>query len=486
MRVAMKSVASLLMVFLIASTVGCSGLMIAPGAPGQTAARDAAVPKQTNAAVRAMEADAYGPIDAAADERLDKQEREALVAVKLTLGKEKWSESAPAPIPAAQTIAALRKAGVKLRLEPSTNPINGQQNDDLLALKEPVTERVQTLARKQVEQGRLSRAEQREMQGLTKNAFKLADLHTQIARLGVAASTANANVQTSSLQEMLRVAQMVRARKLYAIAFDEADYALVKRALERQKRAEAIAATTMALLAAFQAVLDGGDAKALDVIANGTLEAFPIQPSVTDDDAKHYVVALGENVSKVKARYEAQLRKGWGDAKYDKSFKAGVDAMFQQAETAQNQKSFAEMRADRANSYKEDVARCMRGEDVGQGSLAYGSCSDLARAARTGDTSDLPPGALEAFKENGGRRGAARTVRMPVAPPKAPVADADGALDAASKAFPSDGTIGASIQGISALRKGDAKGAIGAALSFVPVPGLKKAFGVASALLFAD
>jgi hypothetical protein len=50
--------------------------------------------------------------------------------------------------------------------------------------------------------------------------------------------------------------------------------------------------------------------------------------------------------------------------------------------------------------------------------------------------------------------------------------------------FPGDSTIGASLQGIAALRKGDARGAISAALSFVPVPGLKDAFGFASKLLF--
>jgi hypothetical protein len=37
---------------------------------------------------------------------------------------------------------------------------------------------------------------------------------------------------------------------------------------------------------------------------------------------------------------------------------------------------------------------------------------------------------------------------------------------------------------ISALKKGDPRGAISAALGFVPVPGLKDAFGLASKLLF--
>src|SRR5207237_430629 len=161
--------------------------------------------------------------------------------------------------------------------------------------------------------------------------------------------------------------------------------------LERQRRSEAIAATTLAMLAAYQAVINnGGDPKALDIIGEGALKAFPIKPAVTDDDAKQYVGALGQNVSKAKAKYEAMMRK---------------------------------------------------------------------RAAETGDTSDLPPGAAQAFEQNGGAGGGGSAgATNPALKGKAGAAlegataaangDVGGALDAAGKMFPGDTTIGASLQGI--------------------------------------
>ena len=50
--------------------------------------------------------------------------------------------------------------------------------------------------------------------------------------------------------------------------------------------------------------------------------------------------------------------------------------------------------------------------------------------------------------------------------------------------FPADGTVRSSLEGISALSKGDAKGALKAAIGFVPVPGLKDGLALASKLLF--
>jgi hypothetical protein len=316
-----------------------------------------------------------------------------------------------------------------------------------------------------------------------------------VMNVSLATMQANSHVQTSSLSTMLRVSQLVRSRKMYGMDLNADDYGLVKRGLLRQKRAEAIAATTMAMLATYQAVLnDDGDPKALDVIADGALKSFPVKPDVSDDEAKQYVGALGQNVQKVKARYEAQMRKTWGDAKYEKQFKQGIDAMFGQAETAQNQKSVGQMVSDTQAKYKTDVEKCKRGEQVDSGSMVGGgTCKALFKAAQSGDTSDLPPGAAKAFAETGGaNNGAVAAGAMPKGKAGAAInaagaaanGDVDGALEAAGKMFPADGTIGASLQGIAALKKGDPRGAINAALSFVPIPGLKDAFGFASKLLF--
>lgn len=63
--------------------------------------------------------------------------------------------------------------------------------------------------------------------------------------------------------------------------------------------------------------------------------------------------------------------------------------------------------------------------------------------------------------------------------------DAPGALDAAAKVFPGDGTIRHSLEGAAALARGDAKGALNAALGLVPGGGLvKDGLGLALKLLF--
>lgn len=479
------------------ATTGC-GMLMQPGAmgpgsagrPGAGGAQPAAyaVPKETKDAVRKGEQDAYARADDAVDEQLDKLEKDALTAVRISLGQEKWSENQPAPLPAAQGVTALKKLKVKMKLEPVVNGL-GTTSDDFLQLKDEATDRLAGLGRKSAE-GTATAAEKKEMMAYGKIAFKLMDLRMQVSKISVAALTANSNVQSGSLSTMLRVSQMVRSRKTFEMDLNTEDYALVKRGLERQKRGEAIAATTMAMLAAYQAVINnGGDPRALDIIAKGTLEAFPLKPSVTDAEAKAYVDSLGQNVQKVKARYEAQMRKTWGDAKYDKTFKASTDAMFAQAEGAQNAKSVSQIVADNGNKYNTDVGKCMRGEPIDPGSMAGGpTCKKVFRAAQTGDTSDLLPGQLQAFKANGGATGAGAggtdgKNAMDLANAAAS-GDAGGALDGAAKMFPGDSTIGASLKGISALKNGDPRGAISAALAFVPIPGLKDVFGIASKLLF--
>ncbi len=488
------------LVLLAASTTGC-GMLAQPGAqaPGAGASNPPAaytVPKESQDLVRKGEQEAYARADDAQDEQLDKMEKDALAAIRVSLGKEKWAAHLPAPLPASEGVAAIRKLKVKMKLEPVVNGL-GPTNDDFLQLKDEATDRLGMLGRKSAE-GTATAAEKREMMAYSKMAYKLMDLRMQVSKISVAALTVNSHVQTSSLMTMLRVSGLVRSRKLFNMELNAEDYALVKRGMERQRRAEAIAATTMAMLAAYQAVINnGGDPKALDIIAKGTLEAFPLKASVTDEDAKGYVGALGQNVQKVKTRYEAQMRKTWGDAKYDKQFKQGTDAMFAQAEGASSQKSVTQIAADTGSKYKVDVGKCMRGEPVDPGSMVGGgTCKSLRSAAQGGDASDLPPGAAQAFRENGGAGGGGGAAGGggPAVPRNAKNAldaasaaangDLGGTLDGVAKMFPGDSTIGASLQGIAALKNGDPRGAINAALSFVPVPGLKDAFGFASKLLF--
>lgn len=488
----MKRSACSFFVLIAATTIGCGMYMPQGGAaqPGSNGGGQSAyvVPKESQDAIRKQEQQAYEQADEAADKELDKKEKSALKALKIALGKETYSQGMAPPESSANVLKALKAAKVDVRLEPVTNEDGKAVADNYFQLKDSGTERMQQLSRKLAEQT-ASKAEMREVQKISKHVMKINDLRMQVMNVSLAAMESNQGVVFGSLEQMLRVSNLVRTHKMMSMDWKPEDYALVKKGLARQKRAEAIAATTMAMLAAYQAVInDKGDPKALDVIAEGALKAFPIQVDVSDADAKAYVDALGENVKKTKARYEAMMRKQMGDKDYEKQYKQSLDTMFAQAESAQSQKSIGEMAADNGNKYKEDVAKCMKGEDPGPGSMAGGpTCKKLFQAAKTGDTSELPPGAKQAFLANGGGGGGAAPKGKSGAIDAATAAangDAGGALDAAGKMFPADSTIGASLQGIAALKKGDPRGAINAALGFVPVPGLKDAFGFASKLLF--
>lgn len=391
------------------------------------------IPKETQEQLRKMTADSEARMNDMQDEQLDRLEKDALKAVKSALGQERTADSLPMPLPASQNIAALRKMNVKMRLEPVLNPLNGQPNDDFLQFKDEPTDRLGMLGRKSAE-GTATAAEKKEMMGYQRISYKLMDVRMQVLNTSVAALQANSNVQTSGMMQMLNVSSMVRMRRLYSMDLDANDIASVKRGMERQKRAEAIASITMAMTAAYQAVLNnGGDPKAIDVIAQSSLKAFPLKSTVTDDEAKKYVASLGENVKKAKAGYEKMLRKAWGDAKYEKQFKQSTDQMFQQAEDAEKQQSINQIAQANMAAYRRSAAA-------------------------------PPPPPRNAKVET------------------ASANDAD-ALDASSKLLGENSTVGASLQGISALKKGDAKGAINAALSFAP-PGVKDAFGIASKLLF--
>ena len=253
-----------------------------------------------------------------------------------------------------------------------------------------------------------SKAEVKEIQDGATHIGKLNDLKMQVLNASMAMMKSNSNVQTQSLQTMLRVSQLVRTRKLHEMELTADDLALIKRGLERQRRAEAIAAVGMGLVATYQAVAnDNKDPKAVQMVAEKSLEAFPLKVSVSDEDAKSYMEGLKGNVAKVKDKYEGMLRKTYGDARYERDFKSGIDSMFQQAASAEEQKSVGKMVEENQAEYDKTHP----------------------------------------------------------------------------KGVDASGPFGKSLEGIQALGKGDAKGALSAAMDFVPVPGLKQGFNLVMSLL---
>lgn len=308
-------------------------------------------PPESQAQIRDSEAKAYEASDSATDQQLDDLEKDVGKALKMALGKEGAAAGAPTPAPAAATIAELQKAKVKLRIEQVQDQNGNAVNQDFLQLKDSLTDRIQVLAKKMGEK-KATPAETKEIQEGVKHVAKINDLKMQVMNASMAMMKANNHAQTGSLQTMLRVSQLVRTRKLHEMEISKDDIALVKRGLERQRRAEALAAVSMGMVAAYQGVANGNkDPKAVQLMAEKTLEAFPIKPTVTDDEAKSYMSGLKGNVSKVKGKYEAMLRKVHGDAKYEREYKSGIDAMFKQAETAEEQKSVGKIAQEHQAEY---------------------------------------------------------------------------------------------------------------------------------------
>jgi hypothetical protein len=464
--------------FVSAATAACGGLGAGipqvPGAAGGATPTAAAyqVPKESQDALRKQEKMAEERSEQMENEELDRMEKEALKALRQALGKESASPGQPSPNPSSACVRDLRAASYKLRIEPVKDGDGKAVGDgNYLQLVDSFTERLPVLARKSAE-GKATPAEQAEMRNGAKYAFKIVDLKLQVTSVSAAAFTSNTRVQTGGIGTMLKVSGMVRSRKLMNMEMSDDDYASVKRSLERSRRAEAIAASTMGMMAAYQAVLNGGkgDPKALDVIAESTLKAFPLKVTVTDQEARDYVKNLGENVAKEKAKYEGWMRKAHGDAKYEKLYKQGIDSMFQQAEQAQSQKSVGEIVTDANKKFMEDRAKCARGEPIDPGSPAAGPGCDAARKAA------LSGGGAGGGQSNEAMRGLGAAGRGDVA----------GALDAAGNAA-GDGPVKSSLQGIAALQKGDSKGALQAALgmaSLVPGGGaIKEGLGLAGKLL---
>jgi hypothetical protein len=363
-------------------------------------------PPESQAQIRDSEKKAYEAADFANDQQLDELEKEVRKALEMALGKEGPAHGMPTPAPADESIAELQKAKIKLRIEQVKDQNGNAVNNDFLRLEDSLTERITTLSKK-IGEKKASQAEIREVQEGAKLIGKLNDLKMQVMNASMAMMKANFNVQTQSLQTMLRVSQLVRTRKLHEMELNADDVGLIKRGLERQRRAEAIAAVSMGLVAAYQGVANGNkDPKAVRIVAEKSLAAFPLEIRVSDEDAKSYAEGLEGNVAKIKDKYETMLRKTYGDARYEQSFKSGIDAMFQQASTAEDQKSIGKMVEENQAEWEKTHPKAIEG-----------------------------------------------------------------------------GPFGKSLEGIRALGKGDAKGALNAALDFLPVPGLKQGLSLAVSLL---
>ena len=237
----------------------------------------------------------------------------------------------------------------------------------------------------------------------------------------------NARVQNLGMSTMLQVSGMVSVRRQLDMEWTDEDYARVGRLLARQKTWEALAAATMGMLAAYEAIVGGnGDPKALDAIAASTLKVFPLKVEVTAEDAKSYVANLAVDAVAQKGQIRGHdLRATYGDAVYEAQYKRGIDAMFDRAQSASSTPSMSQ------------------------------------RLASAGGQARLPAGLRLPGAVAGGASVAGKGLGVAEAMGKG---DAPGVLQGAADLVPGDGPIQSSLQGVAALSKGDYKGALKAAI----------------------
>jgi hypothetical protein len=479
---------------LLVTTAGCQMLMPhgAGGTGGSSGAADYHPGQDVKDTVRKQEAQSDAVTDPVEDQEVAKQEKDVQHALAFALGREGTMPGAPPGESSSQALAELRAAHFKLRIEPVTNSSGAAiGGGDFIQLKDSFTGRVQALQAK-LASGTASPAERAEIAKGATQVMKLNNLKMQVSSVSRATMMTNVHVQNGGIATMLKIAGMVAVRKQQEMDWTDEDYARVKKILTRQKHWEALAASTMGMLAAYEGVVSSnGDPKALDAIADATLKAFPLDPQVSDDDAKNYVSHLSDNVQSQKAKYEAMMRAALGDAVYEAQYKTNIDRMFAQAAGAANTKSVSQVASDANAKYQADLAKCAAGQQPDPGSLVGpAKCQQARQQAAGGGGGDdgSGGGAAGGAGMPGGAQNAINKVQKGIGLAQAVAnGDAAGAIQNAADMFPGDGPIQSSLQGVAALTKGDFKGAMKSAIGLASlIPGgsvIKEALGAAGKLL---
>ena len=491
----MKLRAAGLFLVLAPTTLGC-GMLMPHGGGSSGSGGSAYHPGQdVKDTVRSGEAKGDAITDPIEDQEVAKQEKDVLHALSLAQGKEGMGPGAPPYEPSSQALAELRVAKFKLRIEPVTSASGAAVGGgNFVQLKDSFTDRLPALQAKMTA-GTATTGERAELMSGVKQVSKLVGLKMQVQAVSMAAMMTNTHVINGGLTTMLKIAVMVAVRKQQEMDWTDDDYARVKRILTRQKHWEAMGASTMGMLAAYEAVIGSttGDPKALDAIGDATAKAFPLDPQVSDDDVKNYVSHLTDSVASMKSKYETMMRQAFGDQVYEAQYKSGIDALFARAGGAGDTKSVSQVQADVNTKYQADLAKCARGEPIDPGSMVGpAKCKDARAQAQSGggggDGSGGPGGGGGGSVLPGGVQNGVNTVQKGLGVANALAnGDAAGAIQGAADMFPGDGPIQASLQGVAALTKGDFKGALKSALGLASlIPGgslIKEGLGLAGKLL---
>lgn len=448
-----------LAVFVVASVCACGPAQ----QPGPKEPQGSSIPEESKAMVRQGDEQVIAA-QKTMDEEIDKNQAEVEKAMKSALGQEAAFAGGPAPMPAAQAIAEVRNAKIELHIAPVLDAQGKPVADQFLQLEDSYTKKVQEIAPKMANK-KATQAEIKFMQSGAQHVQKLNDLKAQVRLASMPAMMSGWMITTGSMTTMSTVAGMIRSRRQMEMQWTDQDYEMVRQLLERQSRREAVGALALAMMGAYQAVVnDGADPKIIEDVAKAGLGALPIKGEATVESAKKYVDNFEQNVASAKKLYEEQMRKTFGDAQYEAKYKAQLDSMFAQAASATKAQSASELMAQTGEKYKADLRKCARGEKPAPDSMVGpDACRRAKEAANTDGT--LSPEALQ--KLAGGAASEAEQA-------------ASGGLAGILDAIPGISHVKLALEGVAALTAGDTSKVLQLAGDLVPVPGVRSVLQTAS------
>jgi hypothetical protein len=397
------------------------------------------------------------------DEQIDKNQAELEKAMKAALGQEASYPGAPLPLPASQAIKEIREAKIELQIAPVLDAQGKPVADQFVHVEDSYSRRVVEIGPKMASK-KATQAEIKFLQEGAQHVPKLNDLQAQVRTASMPAMNAGWMITTGSMTTMSTVANMIRTRRQMEMEWIDEDYELVRQIMERQSRREAVGALSLAMMGAYQAVLNqGADPSLIDEVAKAGLEAMPLAGKAAIEEARTYVDNFESNVEFAQKLYEEQMRKTFGDEQYEAKYKTQLDSMFAQAASATQALSASELIAQNQQKYRKDLETCAKGEALPPDTMVGPDACKRAKASASPDGS-LSPEALESLLAG-----------------KSQIEErAQGGLMGLLDSIPGVAQVKLALEGVAALKDGDTSKVFRLAADLVPVPGVRSVLETAS------
>jgi hypothetical protein len=443
--------------------VGCFGGCVPMQGPGANEPEGSPIPEESKQMVRQGD-EAVLAAQKQMDQEIDKNQGELETAMKAALGQEPPYPGAPNSMPASQAIKEIRDAKIDLSIAPVLDAQGKPVANQFMQLEDSFSKRAQEIGPKMAS-NKATAAEKKFMQDGVKHVQKINDLKAQVRLATMPAMNAGWMVTTGSMTTMSTVAGMIRSRRQMEMEWTDQDYEMVRQIMERQSRREAVAALSLAMMGAYQAVVNhGADPKIIDDVAKAGADAMPLQGQASIEDAKKYVDNFEQNVAGAQKLYDEQMRKTFGDAEYEAKYKAQLDTVFSQAASAASALSATELIAKTQEGYRAGLEKCARGEEPPSGTMVGPDACKRAKASANADGT-LSPDALRSLL--GGANGQVEE-------------QAKGGLMGLLDAIPGVSQVKLALEGVAALKDGDPTKVLQLAADLVPIPGVRSVLQSAS------